>query len=113
MLTKRASPKMARKPHPDIAELMASVSEVELRKWVEKLSVPRHFLTEPDENEAAALWIAAELKSWGYDVHLQGHWRNVVALPKKISGPVTLVGAHYDSVGGCAGGDEDASEGAA
>jgi hypothetical protein len=109
MITKRASAKMAREPHSNILELMASVSEEELRKFVEKLSVPRHFLTEPDENEAAALWIASQLKSWGYEVHFQGHWRNVVALPKKISGPMTLVGAHYDSVGGCPGADDNAS----
>ena len=109
MITKRATAKMARKPRPEILESVASVSEADLRKSVEKLSVPRHFLTEPDENEAAALWIATQLKSWGYDVHLQGHWRNVVALPKKISGPMTLVGAHYDSVGGCPGADDNAS----
>ncbi|HEY1489605.1 MAG TPA: M28 family peptidase, partial [Verrucomicrobiae bacterium] len=100
---------MARKPRPKIVERMASVSESELRAWVERLSVPRHFMMEPDENEAAALWIAAQLQGWGYDVHLQGHWRNVVALPKTISGPLTLVGAHYDSVGGCSGADDNAS----
>jgi Zn-dependent M28 family amino/carboxypeptidase len=100
---------MAQKPRPKTVELMASVSETELRASVERLSVPRHFIMEADENEAAALWIAAQLQRWGYDVHLQGHWRNVVALPKKISGPLTLVGAHYDSVGGCAGADDNAS----
>ncbi len=100
---------MARKPRPKIAELMASVSEGELRAWVERLSVPRHYIIEADQNEAVALWIAARLQSWGYDVHLQGHWRNVVALPKKVSGSLTLVGAHYDSVGGCPGADDNAS----
>jgi hypothetical protein len=100
---------MVQKPHPHILERMASVSEAELRKSVEKLSVPRHYITEADENEAAALWIAAQLQGWGYDVHFQGHWRNVLALPKKFSGPLTLVGAHYDSVGGCPGADDNAS----
>jgi hypothetical protein len=109
MLTKRASAKIARKPRPKIAEQTASVSEADLRAWVQRLSVPRHFIMEPDENEAAALWIAAQLQCWSYDVHLQGHWRNVVALPKKFSRPLTLVGAHYDSVGGCAGADDNAS----
>src|SRR5690242_1651270 len=109
MLTKRASAKLARKPRPKTVGLMASVSEADLRTSVERLSVPRHFIMELDENEAAALWIAAQLQGWGYDVHLQGHWRNVVALPKKISGLITLVGAHYDSVGGCPGADDNAS----
>ena len=88
---------------------MDSVSESELRAWVERLSVPRHFVIEPDENERVALWIASLLQGWGYHVELQGRWRNVVALPKKISGPLTLIGAHYDSVGGCPGADDNAS----
>lgn len=109
MFTNRASAKLAGPAKPEIVNLMSSVSTAELRAWVERLSVPRHFLAEPDENERAALWIASLLQKWGYDVHLQGHWRNVVAFPKKIIGPITLVGAHYDSVGGCPGADDNAS----
>jgi Iap family predicted aminopeptidase len=109
MLTRRATPKLARNPKTAIARALASVSETELRAWVEKLSFPRHFLAEPEENERAALWIAAQLQSWGYSVQLQGRWRNVVALPKKFSGPVILVGAHYDSVECCSGADDNAS----
>jgi hypothetical protein len=109
MLTRRASAKLARTPKAKIADPMASVSEVELRKWVERLAVPRHYVMEADENEGAALWIASLLQSWGYDVKFQGQWRNVVALPKNISRPITLVGAHYDSVGGCPGADDNAS----
>jgi hypothetical protein len=109
MLTKRASAKLARKPRATITEAMASVSEAELRQWVEKLSVPRHYVMEPEENEGAALWIASQLQGWGYEVELQGSWRNVVAVPKRISCPLALVGAHYDSVGGCPGADDNAS----
>lgn len=109
MLTSRATPKLARTPNPAIARAIALVSETDLRQWVERLAVPRHYEIEPEENERAALWIAAQLQSWGYDVQLQGRWRNVVALPKKSSGPITLVGAHYDSVGGCPGADDNAS----
>lgn len=109
MLTKRASARLARTPLPEIAKAMALVSSADLRAWVEKIAVPRHFIMEPDENERVALWTASQLQGWGYHVELQGHWRNVVAMPEKISGPVTLVGAHYDSVGGCAGADDNAS----
>ncbi len=109
MLIKRASEKLARDPNASIRRAMESVSESELRAWVERLSVPRHFVMEPDENERAALWIASLLQSWGYQVELQGPWRNVVALPKNLSGPITLVGAHYDSVSGCPGADDNAS----
>ena len=71
--------------------------------------MPRHYLLEPEANESAALWIAAQLQRWGYRVQLQGEWRNVVALPKKLSGPLLLVGAHYDSIAGCSGADDNAS----
>ena len=69
----------------------------------------RHFEREPEENKNTAVWIAAQFQSWGYPVELQGSWWNVVALPKNASGPLVLVCAHYDSVGGCAGADDNAS----
>lgn len=109
MLTKRASTKLARSPKEAIRRATESVLESELRSWVAKLSVPRHFLFEPEENERAALWIASRLQGWGYEVQLQGRWRNVIALPKEPAGPITLIGAHYDSVGGCPGADDNAS----
>ena len=109
MLIKRASPRLARTPEPALTPLLESVSEPELREWVLRLATPRHFVLEPDENEGAALWIGAQLQSWGYRIQMQGDWRNVVALPQRKSGPLILVGAHYDSVGGCPGADDNAS----
>ena len=109
MLTIRASRKMAGKPHGEINSLLESVSEPELRRWVERIAVPRHYICEPEENEGVALWLAAQLQSWGYQVQFQGEWRNVIALPQKVSKPLVLVGAHYDSVGGCPGADDNAS----
>jgi len=109
MLTKRASPKLAGKPQDDIRSLLETISQTELRQWVERLAVPRHYICEPEENESIALWLAAQLQSWGYQVEFQGEWRNVIALPKNFSNPLVLVGAHYDSVGGCPGADDNAS----
>src|SRR5262245_15277883 len=109
MLTKRASAALAKNPSAEVNSLVASVSESDLRSWVERLSVPRHYLFEPEENEDAALWIAAQLQSWGYDVQMQGEWRNIVAVPTGHAGGLTLIGAHYDSVGGCPGADDNAS----
>jgi Zn-dependent M28 family amino/carboxypeptidase len=109
MVTKHASPKLAGKKAREVVALLESVSLTELREWVERLAVPRHYLLEPEENEEVGLWIAAELQSWGYQVQFQGPWRNVVALPKSLSKPMALVGAHYDSVGGCPGADDNAS----
>ena len=100
---------LAKTPLPQITRSLASVSEQELRQWVERLAVPRHFEREPEENKNAALWIGAKLQGWGYQVELQGAWWNVVGLPKAVSQPVTFVCGHYDSVGGCPGADDNAS----
>ncbi len=109
MLIKRASRKLAGKPQIEINSLLESISEQELRRWVERVAVPRHFICEPEENEGVALWLAAQLQSWAYQVQFQGEWRNIIALPQRISNPLVLVGAHYDSVGGCPGADDNAS----
>lgn len=109
MLTKRGSKKLAGKPQSEINSLLKSISGLELRDWVERIAVPRHYICEPEENEGVALWLAAQLQSWGYQVQFQGEWRNVIALPRRISNPLVLVGAHYDSVGGCPGADDNAS----
>ena len=79
MLTVRAKPEIADKPSEGVRGVLNSISGSELRRWVERLAVPRHYVMEPDENEYAGLWIAGLLQSWGYEVELQGPWRNVVA----------------------------------
>ena len=109
MLTRQASRALAKTPLPNIGNRLASLSEQDLRLWVEQLAVPRHFEREQDENKNIALWIAAKLQSWGYRVELQGPWWNVVALPKSPSRSIILVCAHYDSVAGCPGADDNAS----
>jgi hypothetical protein len=109
MLTKQASRKLAGKPAAEITALLEFISEAELRRWVERIAVPRHYVCEPEENESVALWLAAQLQRWGYQVQFQGEWRNIIALPQKVSSPLVLVGAHYDSVGGCPGADDNAS----
>ena len=109
MLTRQVSRALAKTPLPNIGNRLASLSEQDLRLWVERLAVPRHFEREQDENKNIALWIAAKLQSWGYRVELQGPWWNVVALPKSPSRSIILVCAHYDSVAGCPGADDNAS----
>ena len=109
MLLKHASPALATTPLTRVSQSLASVGEEDLRQWVERLAVPRHFDLEREENKNTALWIAARFQSLGYTVELHGSWWNVVVLPKEVSGPVTLVCAHYDSVGGCPGADDNAS----
>jgi Zn-dependent M28 family amino/carboxypeptidase len=77
---------------------------------VEKISIPRHFFAESNNNKFVADWIAEELNSYGYKTSYQGRYRNVVAVPKeKINDSVILIGAHYDSVPGTPGADDNAS----
>ena len=109
MLIKQASPALATTPRLRVSQSLASVGEADLRQWVERLAVPRHFDLEREENKNTALWIAAQFQSLGYPVELHGSWWNVVVWPKEVSGLVTLVCAHYDSVGGCPGADDNAS----
>jgi hypothetical protein len=85
-----------------------------LRRWVERLAVPRHIV----RNTCGNAWVRRELvgalQACGLEVQLQGRFGNVVALPRSpwdsaISSPLTLIAAHYDSVPDCPGADDDAS----
>ena len=40
-----------------VSALIETVSECQLREWVERISVPRHFGAEPEQNRATAKWI--------------------------------------------------------
>ncbi len=94
---------------PEVSAALESISETRMREWVEKISTPRHFRAQADNNEAIANWIAARFKEWGYQVELQGKLRNVAAWPKAKPAEVTLVGAHYDSVPETPGADDNGS----
>ncbi|MDB6112121.1 MAG: Peptidase [Pedosphaera sp.] len=94
---------------PRICSALKAVSEKQLRQWVEKISVPRHFHAQPEANAATANWLAEQFNAWNYEVELQGKLRNVVAWPRIRSREVILVGAHYDSVPGTPGADDNGS----
>lgn len=79
-----------------------------LRDVVELVAVPRDILAQPDQNRRVREFIADELSSLGFTVHLQGSHKNVVALPRGCrTGEV--VAAHYDSVPWSPGADDNAS----
>ncbi len=94
-----------------IANLTQITSESTLREWVRHLAQPRHFLAEPAQNRRTAEWLGETLSEFGYEVQFQGASRNVVALPRGLvpGSPTALVGAHYDSVPGSPGADDNAS----
>jgi Zn-dependent M28 family amino/carboxypeptidase len=79
-----------------------------LRAQVESLAVPRHATWEAYANRSIADRLARAFEDAGLRTFFQGPDRNVVGLPRS-SGPVTLVGAHYDSVPDTPGADDNAS----
>ncbi|MBL8909606.1 MAG: M28 family peptidase [Archangium sp.] len=97
------SERKARAAAPSIPDVA-----LRLRRIVETLAVPRHRKAEPVANARVRGWIASELRALGYDVSTQGRYENVVALPPGAR-RITLIGAHYDSVPGCPGADDNAS----
>lgn len=92
-----------------VADAVENIAQGYLRSIVNEIAVPRHATAESAENQKIADWIARELASFGYEVKLQGKYGNVVAVPSGVQGPLLLVGAHYDSVPGCPGADDNAS----
>jgi hypothetical protein len=88
---------------------LASVSELRLREWVEKISVPRHFEAQSAQNRATGKWLAELFAEWGYDVRRQGAYENILALPRRLSPQMVLIGAHYDSTPETPGADDNGS----
>lgn len=83
--------------------------ERRLRQWVERLAVPRHMHANARNNAWVREQIVAAFRDVGFEVHLQGRYRNVVALPRATGKPLVVVAAHYDSVPHCPGADDNAS----
>jgi Zn-dependent M28 family amino/carboxypeptidase len=99
----------AAEPSPKIAALLETIPEAQLREWVERISVPRHFGAEPKQNRATADWLCGVFGSIGFRVERQGEYSNIVALPQNSFEEAILVGAHYDSVPMCPGADDNGS----
>jgi Zn-dependent M28 family amino/carboxypeptidase len=96
--------------HAGLIDALASVSEAELRDAVLVVSKPRHMLHQRAENRRTAEYVAGALEEYGYAVEIEGELRNVVATPRStVAHPLVLVGAHYDSVPGTPGADDNAS----
>ena len=92
-----------------IKAALNTISETQLREWVERISLPRHFGAEPKQNRATAEWLCGIFRSLGFKVEKHGRYTNIVALPEKSFAEVILVGAHYDSVPMCPGADDNGS----
>lgn len=102
-----------RRPTPantSIAAMVQSVSSTNLREYVEMLSFPRHYVAERQANHQARNLLRQLLQSFGYSPVLQGRYDNIVAISGTTPAPpYLLLGAHYDSVPGTPGADDNAS----
>jgi hypothetical protein len=97
-------------PDGKLLKLLQTINEADLKEWVERISVPRHFVFQPQENRRTADWIADLFRAWNYRVRFQGEFKTIVAEPTDLTaGGVVLVGAHYDSVSGSPGADDNGS----
>ncbi len=94
---------------PKLTALLETISEGQLRTWVEGISVPRHFAAEPEANRATAAWLADVFKTLGFITERQGSFANILAFPQRELEGAVLVGAHYDSVPKCPGADDNGS----
>lgn len=105
----------SKKRQPDerkaaIADIIQNVSPDRLRQCVELLSFPRHYVVERDANIRARDLLLKQFQQFSYTPVLQGAFDNILAIPPtEKTAPYVLLGAHYDSVPGCPGADDNAS----
>src|SRR5688500_6796562 len=92
-----------------ITALLPTIREAQLREWVERMSVPRHFVIEAAQKRATAEWLSSLFEAWDYKVERHGPHANIVALPNPKPKRAILVGAHYDSVPESPGADDNGS----
>lgn len=93
----------------EIVSVLGTIREEQLRQWVERISVPRHFVAEAEQNRATADWLEGLFQHWGYRTERQGPHANIVALPHEKPESAILVGAHYDTVPASPGADDNGS----
>ncbi len=100
-----------RRPQPTdaaVANVLSAVSPDNLFAYVDVLAFPRHYLAEKQANLHARDLLLRMLEGFGYAPVLQGSYDNIVATSGE-GGPFLLLGAHYDSVPGTPGADDNGS----
>src|SRR5260370_22099183 len=94
-----------------LADVLRAVSPEKLHAFVDMLAFPRHYVAEREANVRARDLLLKLLHSFGYTpLLLQGTYDNIVVTSSGAEeGPYLLLGAHYDSVPGTPGADDNAS----
>jgi len=82
-----------------------------LKKVIETISIPRHYLHEKKNNRKVRDWIHQEFDSFGMRSYYQGEYSNVIATYENVTLDECkiIVGGHYDSVPNSPGADDNAS----
>jgi hypothetical protein len=97
-------------PDPAVAKILNEVSSESLRTFVEMIAFPRHYFAQNSANRRARDSILNRATSFGYKPFLQGDFDNIVMTSAgSTEGQFLLLGAHYDSVPGTPGADDNAS----
>jgi Zn-dependent M28 family amino/carboxypeptidase len=93
-----------------IIDVLRGVSSDRLFAFVDMLAFGRHCLAERNANDRARDLLLKLLGNFGYTPLLQGTYDNIVVTSSGAEeGPYLLLGAHYDSVPGTPGADDNAS----
>jgi Zn-dependent M28 family amino/carboxypeptidase len=96
--------------HSTVTKILGEVAEENLRAFVKMFAFPRHFFAQYQANRRARDLLLTLATEFGYRPTLQGDHDNVVLTsPGQADGPFVLLGAHYDSVPGTPGADDNGS----
>src|SRR5215472_3188110 len=110
MLIVRSQKRRPKKTDAAIVEVLQQVSAEKLREYVQMLAFPRHYEVERPANIRARDRLLILLHGFGYTPVLQGAYHNIVVTSSGAeAGPYLLLGAHYDSVPGTPGADDNGS----
>jgi Zn-dependent M28 family amino/carboxypeptidase len=97
-------------PDAAVARMLREVSRENLRAFVDMLAFPRHYFADKRGNRRARDLLLQQTAMFGYVPRLQGTYDNIVITSPGPAGErLVLLGAHYDSVPGTPGADDNAS----
>ncbi len=96
--------------HP-ISDKTINISQSYLRKVIDAISIPRHYIYEKKNNLKVRNWIKKEFETLGLYSVYQGEYDNIIATYDGIimSECKIIIGGHYDSVPNSFGADDNAS----
>ena len=110
MLVAHSKNRRAKLGDAAIGDVLRRVSSQQLRGFVEMLAFPRHYVAERTANVRARDLLLKQVHGFGYLPMVLGTYDNIVVTSSgPEDGPYLLLGAHYDSVPGTPGADDNAS----